>query len=175
VTAGGPRAVTARMQHQIDKALASHDAKFYRCVRDKDGVPNVPPSFLGFTHLGTTVFITKADPHANNRHHVLINPSLVVPKRAFQALAKEYADLKNMDDDDDDDDDDDGAANHATTKAEMVKLTEQANAARSVAESNESYNKKIAMIPRSLRDHMPEFYLLPMYAAAESLSTSKIS
>lgn len=49
------------MKDVVDEALAAHSSKvkLLRIVRNKDVVATVPPSFLGFQHLGRLVYITK--------------------------------------------------------------------------------------------------------------------
>ena len=140
------------------------NAKFYRTVRDKDGVPKVPPAFLGFRHLGTTVFITKPDTTTErNFSRLIINPNLVVPKRKFGDLVAENADLRATEDEDSDDSESDADDEAAGVKAAASQIQSD-----EISHDDVAYSRKIAMIPRPLRDHMPEFYTLPLYQATQT-------
>ena len=157
----------------LDNAGAS--AQFLRCVRDKDGVSQVPPAVLGFGHIGDLVYLTKEDA-ATGQSHVLVNPnrSLVVPKHVLQKLAEEHADLEYDKDDEEEEEDDDNDNDEKKKDAggQSSSKQQQQHPIIPKALPHETlapdYEKKIGMIPRSLRDHMPEFYLRPLYRIVEA-------
>lgn len=165
VTAGGPRACGTSMVSAVDAKLEADNHKsihWIRCVRDKDGVSNVPPAMIGFGHIShSLVFVTKED-RATGRAHVLLDPNrtLVAPKHVMEKLAEEHDDLEVVEDDDDDDEDDANGDQARSSTALPKALPHE--------ELTEQYEKKINMIPRSLRDHMPEFYLRPLYRLVEA-------
>lgn len=136
VTAGSPRAVLESMQQKIHaemKRLRPLDkAVICRLVRDKDVVPTVPPALFGFRHLDKLVYITKDG-------QILVNPNLD---------SGNIVDVKTM----------------ASLMAHNPALfDEDEETTMSDEEQEESdYDKKIKLIPRAFRDHMPDFYLYPL-------------
>lgn len=176
VTAGSPRAYTNTMQHRIDHEIEKYPKgkiQALRLVRDKDTVATVPPTSLGFAHCtkGKCVYITKDD-------HVIINPNLqhIVPKTTFQKLIERHpsivgssngdekvdvATILQNDSDDDEEEDETAHLDHAKRDAAVMVDTTTTTSSTDSSE-DAAYAKKIAMIPRSLRDHMPEFYLQPL-------------
>lgn len=181
VTAGGPRACCQSMQERVDAVLRelryTDKVVLARMVRDKDVVPTVPPELFGFRHLTEKlVYITREDAVDGTAGSVLINPDFrqVLPKKTLAMLLKQNPNIlaplhppplsENDDDDDEsvpsadgdqdpadddnvDDRDDNGNADE----------TEQA-AAKKLAR----YEKRVKLVPRAFRDHMPEFYLRPL-------------
>ena len=186
VTAGCPRAVSSYMQEVIEnrlKELNDNPDKviWARVVRDKDAVPTVPPEILGFRHLPQKeVFLTKED--TSGKSHILINPSLknIVPKRKMKALLKEYPSLlaSNADADADDDnrswteapsvdgtsfeeeEKDDNGDGSSVGSPEPIEEAPCADSSSSKKETNNGFR----VVPRPLRDHMPQFYLKPLMA-----------
>jgi hypothetical protein len=136
VTAGSPRAVLESMQQKIHeewKRLRPLDKLVIcRIVRDKDVVPSVPPALFGFRHLDKLVYITKDG-------QIIVNPNLdgsnFVDVKTLGSLVIRHPSL--LDDDTDD--------------VEEEK-----------PEDESDYDRKIKMIPRPFRDHMPDFYLYPL-------------
>jgi hypothetical protein len=153
VTAGSPRAVLESMQsriHQEMKKLRYLDkAVIARIVRDKDAVTTVPPEIFGFRHLDKLVYITKDG-------QILINPNLGSDNVIDTTTMKEL--LSN---------------NPALAEDELEQAKDDAGTEMT------KYDKKIRMVPRPFRDHMPEFYLVPLIklfereAAGDSLVVVK--
>ena len=140
VTAGSPRAVLESMQQKIHdemKRLRPLDkAVICRIVRDKDVVPTVPPAMFGFRHLDKLVYITKDG-------QILINPNLksgnIVDVKTMASLIAKHPSLLDSEDEGDETPDGEKGVEEVT-----------------------SYDKKIKMVPRPFRDHMPDFYLYPL-------------
>ena len=192
VTAGGPRACCKSLQRAVDQRIrqlkkdAPGQVIVARVVKDKDTVPTVPPTILGFEHLKEKlVFITKPNT-TFGINTVLINPNLscVVSKSIIQSITTKFPDIFSRfrfgkkrgtggRDDDDDDEDDDSDDDDETEEVDLKEVCKKQSSA--VEESGgadgddeddelaakEKYDKMISMVPRSLRDHMPEFYLKP--------------
>jgi pimeloyl-ACP methyl ester carboxylesterase len=59
VTAGAPRSCCTSMKTFIDERAKEMEgsARMFRLVKDRDVVVKLPPTFLGFTHLGPAVVI----------------------------------------------------------------------------------------------------------------------
>jgi Lipase (class 3) len=142
VTLGGPRACCQSMQETIDAKVAAlrplDKAVLVRLVRDKDVVPTVPPTYLGFRHLDKLVFVTKDGA-------ILINPNLSSPhilsKKEMRQLREAHPTVLPTADTGDED-----------SEGETVET---------------DFEKSIQAIPRAIRDHMPGFYLHPLEAALE--------
>jgi hypothetical protein len=104
-----------------------------RLVRDKDVVPTVPPALFGFRHLDKLVYITKDG-------QILVNPNLdsgnIVDVKTMASLMAHNPSLFEDEDEE------------ITTSDEEKEETD--------------YDKKIKLIPRAFRDHMPDFYLYPL-------------
>jgi hypothetical protein len=136
VTAGSPRAVLESMQsriHEEMKKLRPLDkAVICRIVRDKDAVPTVPPEVFGFRHLDKLVYITKDG-------KIIINPNLGSDNVIDTSTMKELL-----------------STNPALMESEVEKAKEEDT------ETESKYDKRIQMVPRTFRDHMPEFYLVPL-------------
>jgi len=141
VTAGAPRSCCTSMQEKIDERMRTlrplDKAVICRVVRDKDGVSTVPPASFGFRHVEKLVYITKDGA-------VLINPSLdrshVVGKWKMDEIMEKDPSV-----------------------ADYIEI--QSNEDRAVEQTK--YEKRVKMIPRSLRDHMPDFYLQPLLKRLE--------
>jgi regulator of extracellular matrix RemA (YlzA/DUF370 family) len=103
-----------------------------RIVRDKDVVPTVPPEVFGFRHLDKLVYIT-------DDGKIIINPNLgsdnVIDTSTMNELLSTYP---------------------ALMESEIEEAKEEGT------ETESTYDKRIRMVPRALRDHMPDFYLVPL-------------
>jgi hypothetical protein len=99
----------------------------------------VPPSILGYTHVGKLVYITQDG-------EVLVNPShensVDIDDSEIQKLIK-TSDPPELCPDIDDDFKDE-------------------NSTSSLRARNKKYEKMIKLVPGPLRDHMPDFYLQPL-------------
>jgi len=137
VTAGSPRACCESMQVRIDQEMNRlhplDKAVICRVVRDKDCVPTVPPAVFSFRHISKLVYLTKDNA-------ILINPSL--SKKSFLS-SREMKELLE--------------ANPGMGKA--VNAQEEIGTA---PDEVSKYDKRIKMVPRAFRDHMPDFYLQPL-------------
>ena len=200
VTVGGPRACCQSMQEQVDTVIRelrpTNKVQVIQLVRDKDCVPTVPPEIFGFRHLREkTVYITKED-KATGKAQVLINPDThqVIRKKKFHQLLKETPEVfapyvesstaatkdeivegENTSAGNDDDDDIESVSdtediNQTVENAEDKDTTNFDDASLSEAEWIEKYNKKIKLIPRAFRDHMPDFYYQPLLTLQETLT-----
>jgi hypothetical protein len=185
----------------IRELRPTNKVQVLQLVRDKDCVPTVPPEIFGFRHLQEkTVYITKED-KTTGISQVLINPDTrqVIRKKKFHQLLQEKPEVfapytvtgssnDNVVDDNKDDDEDDiesvsdiedinqpdatDATNNSTTDKEEA-TTNFDDATLTEAEWIEKYNKKIKLIPRVFRDHMPDFYYQPLLTLQETLMTHK--
>lgn len=155
VTAGSPRGCGVLMQEQVHNRLAQLDAskvRAYRLVKGKDVVARVPPTVLGFRHIGPAIIIES-------------DGSL---RRSSDSLTLPRVDSTSNDAD----------ATTTTTKGlqSLVRGVPQQQPGddeastgtgpdSSRSSSKTKYEKFISRFPEPLRDHMPEFYLKPVYQA----------
>lgn len=188
VTVGGPRACCQSMQERVDAVLRelrkTDKVQVAQLVRDKDCVPNVPPELFGFRHLREkVVFISKEDP-VSGVGHIIVNPDprQVIQKKQLKRLFDQNPKILASSDptrvdnsltspspvkggidiaESCSDTDEDVAAcpaddNDRSTAPEVIddKLSD--------AEWLALYEKKVKLIPRAFRDHMPDFYLKPL-------------
>ena len=145
VTAGSPRSCLSQMQELVDKEMAKKSAKvkMLRVVRNKDVVATIPPTSLGFHHLGRLVYIAEDGSiqfDASNSEE----PSADVD-RVKESAAKYVP-------------------REPTTSDDVVADADQ-NEDGQVSK----YEKKVSRIPKAFRDHMPDFYLTPMKHYRENL------
>jgi hypothetical protein len=190
VTVGGPRACCQSMQQQVDGVLRTlrktDKVQVAQLTRDKDVVPTVPPELFGFRHLQQKmVYITKEDP-ATGVGHVIINPDLrqVIRKKKLNQLIQQNPyvlapqipyiegpisgteDANEDNDDIESSSDEEGQAESDTNMASSGNVDDRLNeddpATLTEAEWLARYEKKVKLIPRAFRDHMPDFYLKPL-------------
>jgi hypothetical protein len=117
--------------------------RMYRVVKGDDVVTSVPPKLFGFCHLIDPIRITDAG-------QVVVRTSQEDPDTDLLLLSKYRIscdqagtpDQLAVDEDDDDDDEFVGSERRFDSKSK--------------------YDRLVARIPKSLRDHMPDFYLKPM-------------
>jgi hypothetical protein len=109
----------------------------------------VPPSFLGYTHVGKLVYITQDG-------EVLINPSHdnTVDDDEVQELVKSSKQPEQSPVDGNDDDWNDESSSALKAR-------------------NEKYEKMIKLVPGPLKDHMPDFYLQPLVRLFEKEKSGK--
>ena len=139
VTAGSPRSCLNSMCEIIDAKINElrplDKAVVCRLVLDKDVVPKVPPSIFGFKHIGKLVYITEDE-------ELLINPKLdsdhKIDDKEIEELAQTNPALLEEEYDNNENED--------TTDVQNIS----------------SYDKFVSKIPKSFRDHMPDFYLNPL-------------
>lgn len=154
VTAGSPRSICQSMKKVVDDKRSEYGEKnvrFYRLVKGKDAVTTVPPKILGYEHMTEPTVITdegsivlrvqQADAETNVMDLVNIHKDQISQRLLTSAANKTV---------------DDGES-HADTDGESSVESED--------ESDTKYNNMVARIPRSLRDHMPDFYLKPLFRA----------
>jgi hypothetical protein len=110
----------------------------------------VPPSIIGYTHVGKLVYITQDG-------EVLINPShensADIDDSEVQKLIKTSKPPEQRPDDGDDWNDE--------------------NSRSSLRARNEKYEKMIKLVPGPLKDHMPDFYLQPLVRLFEKEKNGK--
>jgi hypothetical protein len=99
----------------------------------------VPPTFLGYAHVGKLVYITEEG-------EVLINPSHehTVDENAVQKLigSDPYAGVKQ--------------ASDQPAKDQPEDSSDERK------KENEQYENMLKLVPGPLKDHMPDFYLKPL-------------
>lgn len=143
VTAGGPRAVKSQMKDLIndkmDQLRPMDKAVICRLVRDKDVVPSVPPKFLGFDHLEKLVYITKEG-------EVLINPVL---SDDYVVTTNEMEEME-------------AKVNGENDESSSLVLDDAEEEDEEKKKALTNYERKMKMIPRPLRDHCPDYYLVPL-------------
>mmetsp|Transcript_48121 Transcript_48121/g.71725 ORF Transcript_48121/g.71725 Transcript_48121/m.71725 type:complete len:480 (-) Transcript_48121:226-1665(-) len=136
ITAGSPHSCKDSMVKTIDGILEElrplDKAVVCRLVRDKDVVPTVPPAVFGFRHLEKLVYITKDE-------QVLIGPRLknVVNTSTMKEIMAHNPDI-------------------------VAEEAEKAEAEAAEEDKKTTYDKRMKLIPRPLRDHCPDFYLKPL-------------
>jgi Lipase (class 3) len=166
-----------------------------RLVRDKDVVPTVPPQWLGFRHLEEKlVYLTKED-QQTGVGQVLVNPNLsfVLSKRQVRRLQQQEPHILGLpvsplDGNEDTefsssgggDDEEDASMPYQIQQPafeEDLEVVYNVPSTTAAGDGNDGtadaatkaaqYQKLIACIPRAFRDHMPEFYLLPLVRLQE--------
>jgi pimeloyl-ACP methyl ester carboxylesterase len=175
ITAGGPRSCSQAMQEQVDAVLRelrpTGQAVLARLVRDKDVVPTVPPEFFGFRHLTEKpVYITKED--EVGIASILVNPDLtqVLPKKTLNALLQENPAMllhgaprtKHPLDDEDDSSYEDDDSSQTPSLAQESQDDDDYDDEFDEAAKQSKYERRIKLVPRPFRDHMPDFYLRPL-------------
>lgn len=146
VTAGSPRVCGGLMQQIVHDRISVLDpkkARVYRVVAGRDVVASVPPSMLNFKHIVLPVEIRKPD-----------GKIVMVSK-------------KNAAGDDDDQDGDPQSNNRDALRALRRDMPSEVSRS-AVTEENTAqskYERLLSRIPEPLRDHMPEFYIKPVYRA----------
>ena len=115
----------------------------FACLFLADNQTKVPPSLIGYAHVGKLVYITE-------EREILINPchdnTVDVDDAGIKKLAETGAVSERGPQDDDDDD----------GKREI-----------GLRQRNDKYDKLIKLAPGPLKDHMPDFYLEPLVRLAE--------
>jgi pimeloyl-ACP methyl ester carboxylesterase len=164
VTAGSPRAYTNTVQQIVDDEIQKYDAGKVQAIRlvcDDDAVTVLPPPSLGFAHLRKQKWIFISTDGA-----ILINPNRRhrISKSNLRELLKKHPSISSktrtvvLESTDDDD------------NATELQIDDELHKFMDV--SDEEYKKKLAAIPKSFRDHMPEFYLKPLLYHLQKESTN---
>ena len=156
VTAGSPRSICKSMKTLIDEKREEYGEKnvrFYRLVKGSDVVASVPPKILGFEHMveptlladDGNIFLRLKQGDAETDPFKLL--SLRQEQQSMKNLRgtapkslEREANEEDTEEETDEDDDDDDAA-------------------------EAKYNAMVAKIPKAFRDHMPDFYLKPLFNA----------
>ena len=149
ISAGTPRSMQQDMVKIIEKQLAElrslDKAVIFRVVMNDDMVPRLPPRKLGYYHVGKLVFLTEDG-------HVLIGPRFSDPHKFDEKEMKELwknnaiaeASLSDASDD------------------EKEESIEEGFKIETDGKAKSKYERKMAKIPRSIRDHCPDYYLTPL-------------
>ena len=139
VTAGSPRAVCTSMKKVIDAKREEHGSKcrMYRVVKGTDMVTRVPPQLFGFCHLIDPVHITDSG-------SIVLRSTEKDAADEFMEFTEfqksnDYLHVANYDYDD---------PNESNSEVELSPKSK--------------YDRMISRVPKSLRDHMPDFYLNPV-------------
>lgn len=153
VTAGSPRSICQSMKKVIDEKIEEYGEKnvrLYRLVKGKDAVATVPPRILGYEHMVEPTIITdegsivlrlqEGDAETSVVDLVTIHKDQISQRFLKSTVEKS---LDNEPTPDTDGETDDESEDEAETK----------------------YNKFVSHIPQALRDHMPDFYLKPLFRA----------
>jgi hypothetical protein len=149
VTAGSPRVCGGLMQQIVHDRIAEFDpkkARVYRVVAGKDVVASVPPSIFNFKHIVPPIEIRK-------------DGSIVRVNKSTGSGGGG---------DEDDDQDQDPASNSREFLKSLRRNMPTELSRSEVTDENTAqskYDRMIARIPEPFRDHMPEFYLKPVYRA----------
>jgi len=150
VTAGSPRVCGKVMQSQVNdrlQYLKGSQVSVYRLVKGKDVVATLPPAFTGFYHVGEAVTI-EDDGHIKF-HSVEEKNESKDRSVEGRSLNKTRSQMKDM----------------VTT----IKVPEETNEKVENEKVDRvfgkmSYDEFMAKIPAPIRDHMPDFYLKPLFA-----------
>lgn len=140
VTAGSPRACGKNMQQLVDEEVEKYsNVHFYRVVKGKDVVTTVPPRFLGFYHLSEQCPVFIDD---EGQVHLTTYTSENDKERDTSPSELKTLKVRALDNFDTNVEDDDESVDEAKRRAK--------------------YQKMVKCVPKSLRDHMPDFYLQPL-------------
>jgi hypothetical protein len=151
VTAGSPRACGTRMAEIVTERyeeMYPHSVRLYRLVKGHDVVTRLPPSTLGFQHVGETVVLNDNGVTAN-----------------LPSDENEFPDLTELPSTDSlnsvDANDVEGPIDELSTTA---RASIADNDAVDETAAHEKYRSFLSKVPTGLRDHMPESYLNPLFA-----------
>lgn len=139
VTAGSPRACCVSMKTVIDerRKILGSKCRMYRLVKGKDIVTTLPPKVFGFTHLIDPIKIS-------DDGRIALRTKEADPETDLLALTK-------------------------FTCVSMENVTERGDGedneeVQELSTAKESkYDKFVSNVPAFLRDHMPDFYLKPIF------------
>ncbi len=139
VTAGSPRACCESMKDIIDekRQLYSDKCRMYRIVKGNDVVTSVPPKIFGFRHLIDPIKITDEGKVLQCTKQDDSEADLSELTKYQEGCEDDRAPHRNMRDD------------HSVGDEHNI-------------DPNLEYERLVSRIPKALRDHMPDFYLLPM-------------
>lgn len=178
VTAGSPRSICKSMKSIIDEELERHgptNVRFHRIVKGRDAVATVPPKFLGFDHMTLPIIIQDDgdivfecdDDGPNDREND--------PTRTATMIAKKFTQLKDEQDlavlsvaestygkEDGRDDNDENDSVASPTCDDDSDHDPESDPGQ---KTKTKYDKLVERIPKALRDHMPDFYLKPIFKA----------
>lgn len=161
VTAGSPRSICKSMKAVTDEKRKEFGEKvrFYRIVKGKDAVTSVPPKMLGFEHIvdpimieddGRILMLQNGESFKNSFTELLDSTKQNDFKFGVDASSGDESEQKSVDEqlqqrrapsgEDDEDEDDD-------------------------EEEDAQYNRFVTKVPKAFRDHMPDFYLKPIFNA----------
>ena len=151
VTAGSPRSICTSMKQITDEKreeFGPKNVRFYRLVKGSDIVTSVPPKILGYEHMVEPTVITDAGEVvlrvANGDDETDVMQLFSTLKSEKDLLdEKNKTSTKNLDGAEDD--------------------TEEESEEEDETEAQAKYNNFVAKIPKALRDHMPDFYLKPLF------------
>ena len=140
VTAGSPRSCLSQMQELVDKEMAKKSAKvkMLRVVRNKDVVATIPPTSLGFHHLGRLVYIAE---DGSIQFDALYSEEQSTVVDSVTESAGKYVPGKQ-------------------TPDEVVSDADQKKDCKDCEGSN--YEKEVSRILEAFRNHMLDCYLTPM-------------
>lgn len=138
VTAGSPRACCESMKEIVDQKRSDFGDKcrMYRVVKGDDVVTCVPPKLFGFCHLIDPIKITDAGQIVVRTKQDDPDADLL-ELTIFRVTNEQTVNLDDMEDDD-------------SVDSEYP------------VDTKSKYDRFVARIPKSLRDHMPDFYLRPL-------------
>ncbi|KAG7372399.1 lipase class 3 [Nitzschia inconspicua] len=152
-TAGSPRSICQSMKKVVDdkrQEYGEKNVRFYRLVKGKDAVTTVPPKLLGFVHMveptvitdegGIVLRLKEVDAETNVMDLVTIQKDQICQKYLTSSGNKSL---------------------ESEMKSDMDEETDE----ESDDEAETKYNNLVARIPKALRDHMPDFYLKPLFRA----------
>jgi hypothetical protein len=156
VTAGSPRSICHSMKNVIDgkrEEYGEKNVRFYRLVKGSDIVTTVPPKILGFEHMVEPTIITdegtivlrlkQADAETNVLELVTVHQDQISRKFLKSPASGKTNVTDGSPQDDTEEETDEGSEEEAEAK----------------------YNNLVSRIPKGLRDHMPDFYLKPLFRA----------
>eukprot|EP00537_Pseudo-nitzschia_pungens_P014565 CAMPEP_0172384842 /NCGR_PEP_ID=MMETSP1061-20121228/2564_1 /TAXON_ID=37318 /ORGANISM="Pseudo-nitzschia pungens, Strain cf. pungens" /LENGTH=432 /DNA_ID=CAMNT_0013113623 /DNA_START=30 /DNA_END=1328 /DNA_ORIENTATION=+ len=142
VTAGSPRTICKSMKAVTDEKRKEFGKKvcFYRIVKGTDAVVRVPPRILGFEHIVEPIIIEDDGQilmrSKGDDFKTSLNELLYTTKQNNLKLSEDEFQQHRASVDEDDEDDE---------------------------EEDEKYNRLVSKVPKTFRDHMPDFYLKPIF------------
>jgi len=141
VTAGSPRSICQSMKEVIDQKRKEYgdNVRFYRIVKGNDAVVSMPPKILGFDHVvGPTVI-------KDDGNILLISKEDDIKKDNLSEIF--------------------GPSQEEDLIRNIAEVTDEPDNTEDVSDEDAKYNRVIAKIPKAFRDHMPDFYLIPILKA----------
>ena len=157
VTAGSPRSNGKSMKKVTDEKRLEFgkNVRFHRLVKGKDAVSKVPPRILGFEHIVDPIVITDDGKILMLKKEDGLKTDLSEAYKVTRQKDAQFSVDKLVKD---------GEDTKKTTEKEGT-LQRETSTEKNDEEEYAKYQRLVTKIPKGLRDHMPDFYLKPIFNA----------